>query len=239
MKRFVAAVLATGTVVLAGWGAAPPASAATDDQLVQAWYRVFLGRSAADAAGDRWRSVWTDRLAAGDTRESVLHDILVSREHVNREIGEYYARYLGRPLDPGARYWVDGVVRGDFAAEWAAQLVVGSDEYYRTWTAGAADADAQFVRSLYFDLLERSATAGDVAYWRGVLARDGRLAVVRGIWYAQEGVTVRLDRNYRAILGRPVDAGGVAYWSPIEVRSDHVVRYRLGSTEEFARTRAG
>ena len=238
MRRFLTGVLAGAAVLAVGWHGAPPASAADNDHLVQAWYRVYLERSAADAAGDPGRLYWTNRLNDGDTRESVLHDILVSREYVQRDIADYYSRFLARGLDPGARYWVDGVVRGDFVAEWAGQQVAASDEYYRTWTSGATDADAQFIRTLYFDLLGRSAAGAEVEYWRGVLAREGRLALVRGIWYADEGVVVRLDRNYRTVLGRSADAGGRSYWTPIERNSDHVVRYRLGSTDEFVRNRA-
>jgi hypothetical protein len=239
MKKLVGAVVTAVAVMVAGSVVATPASAATNDQVVQAWYRVYLQRSAADAASDTGRSYWTGRLDRGDTRESVLHDILVSREYVTDEIGEYYSRYLGRRADDGARYWIDGVVRGDFVAEWAAQLILNSDEYYRTWTSGSADANGQFIRSLYFDLLQRSAGQGEVDYWRGVLARDGRLAVVRGIWYAQEAVTVRLDRHYVDFLDRRVDPAGLSYWSPVAVASDLAVRFRLGSTEEFARTWAG
>jgi hypothetical protein len=235
VKRQLCTAVAAAAMVTFGTVAPSPASAATtNDDIVQAWYRVYLGRSVADAAGDAGRSYWVGRLNAGETREAVLDDLLVSREYVSREIGEYYDRYLGRDLDSGAKYWIDGVVADQFAAEWAAQLIVNSDEYYRTWTAGASDSDAAFIRSLYYDLLHRSASDGDVSYWRGQLSANGRFAVVRGIWYADEGVQVRVDTNYRVAFGRGVDNAGFSYWKPIEISSDHTVRYRLGATEEFA-----
>lgn len=235
MKRQLCTALAAAAMVTLGVVAPSPASAATtNDEVVQAWYRVYLGRSAANAAADGGRAYWVGRLDAGQTREAVLDDLLDSREYVTREIGDYYSRYLGRGLDAGSAYWVDGVVDGRFVAEWASQLIVDSDEYYRTWTAGATDGDAAFIRSLYYDLLHRSASDGDISYWRDVLSSQGRLAVVRGIWYADEGVRVRVDTNYRKILGHGVDDAAFGYWKPIEIQSDHTVRFRLGATGEFA-----
>jgi hypothetical protein len=234
VKRTICTALAAAALVTAGAvGAAPASAATTNDELVQAWYRVYLGRSASAAASDAGRSYWVGRLDAGNSRETVLDQLMGSREYVSREIGEYYDVYLGRDLDAAAAYWVDGVVQGQFVAEWAAQLVVASDEYYRFWTAGATDADQSFIRSLYYDLLQRSASEAEVSYWRAVLASDGRLAVVRGIWYADEGVKVRVNYNYRTFLGRAADAGAYGYWNPIEVASDHTVRVRLGATDEF------
>lgn len=235
MKRKLCTALAAAAMVALGCIAPAPAGAATtNDEIVQAWYRVYLARSAANAAADQGRTYWVGRLDAGETREAVLDDLLVSREYVNREIGDYYNRYLGRGLDAGSSYWIDGVVADRFVAEWAAQNIVNSDEYYRTWTTGAGDRDAAFIRSLYYDLLHRSAGDAEISYWRGELASKGRFAVVRGIWYADEGVRVRVDANYRTILGHGVDDAAFGYWKPIEVRSDHTVRYRLGATDEFA-----
>jgi hypothetical protein len=236
VKRKICTALAAAALVTFGVvGAAPANAATTNDELVQAWYRTYLGRSAAGAAADAGRSYWVGRLDAGNSRETVLDQLTGSRESVSREIGGYYSVYLGRGLDGDSAYWVNGVVNGQFVAEWAAQLIVASDEYYRTWTAGATDADRAFVRSLYYDLLHRSASDADVSYWRGVLASSGRLAVVRGIWYATEGVQVRVDGNYRSILGRGADAAAYGYWNSIETTSDHTVRVRLGATDEFYR----
>ena len=238
MKRKICTALAAAALVTFGAvGAAPASAATTNDELVQAWYRVYLGRSAPAAAADSGRSYWVGRLDAGEARERVLDDLVGNPEYVRREIGDYYSVCLGRGVDGASAYWVDGVVNDRFVAEWAAQLIVSSDEYYRTWTAGAPDADQAFIRSLYYDLLHRSATDADVSYWRGVLRSNGRLAVVRGIWYATEGVQVRVDGNYRAILGRGADAGAYGYWNPIEIASDHTVRVRLGATDEFYRRR--
>jgi hypothetical protein len=232
VRRLVSAAVATVALVVAGTSAA--AAATTNDSLVQAWYRVYLGRTAADTAADPGRAYWVSRLDEGAPRSTVLAELLDSREYVTREIRSYYVHYLGRQLDAGAAYWIDGVVHGDFVAEWAAQLVLGSQEYQGAWTGRAADPDAALIRALYFDLLHRSATDGDVNYWRGALGRTGRFAVVRGIWYADEAVRVRVDGNYRAILGHPVGSDPAAgYWTPIEVTSDHTVRAELGATGEF------
>lgn len=237
MKRKLSTALAAAAMVTLGSVAAPPAHAATtNDEIVQAWYRVYLGRTTQNAAADTGRAYWVGRLDAGDPREVVLDQLLGNQEYVKREIGDYYSRYLGRSLDSGAQYWIDGVVDGDFVAEWAAQLIVSSDEYYKTWTAGSTDTDGSFIRSLYYDLLHRSASDGEVGYWKGQLTKNGRLATVRGIWYADEAVRVRVDTNYRTVLGHPVDDAGFGYWKTIEAASDHVVRYRLGATDEFART---
>ncbi|MGX5655256.1 DUF4214 domain-containing protein [Geodermatophilus nigrescens] len=233
VRRTTCTLLAAAVALGLGTAAAPDASAAGEDVVVQGWYRVFLGRTAENAAADQGRSHWVSRLQAGQDRQAVLTALLASPEAVTREVEGYYRRFLGHGLDAGASYWVDGVVRGEFVAEWAAQMVLASDEYRNTWTAGSADADAAWIRALYADVLQRSASAEEVTYWQGVLRESGRMRVVRSIWYADEAALARVDRAYRAVLGRPVD-GAATYWVPLALGSEVSVRVGLGATAEFA-----
>jgi len=204
--------------------AAATSTAAADDALVQAWYRVYLGRTAAQAAGDSGRTYWVKQLQSGAKQSDVLWRILHSREYNQLEIADMYDAYLGRTMDSGAKYWVDSTSDRGMALEWVEQNILASDEYARS---------GSLVKRWYADVLYRSPSAGEVAYWDGRVKAKGRLTALRELWYASEVVDLHLAFNYEALLGRAVDAGGRAYWYPKQVESDVNVKTLIGATTEF------
>lgn len=233
-----ALAVAAATAALVPLLHASPARAAepTDDEVVQAWYFDFLGRS--DPATDPGRAHWVGMLDDGVSPQYVLGSIIRSYEYANREISAYYRAYLNRPVDQGAGYWVENTVHHDMAFEWVAQNILASPEYQRSASGpptGDANASrASYVVSLYSDVLGRAPSQGETSYWADRLARVGPLGTVRELWYTDEGVRVRLSDNYLYLLGRDVDLPGLAYWTPLERQSDITLQVELATTDEYA-----
>jgi len=97
-----------------------------------------------------------------------------------------------------------------------------------------------YVDAAYRDLLSRSATSQEQAYWNGQLGAglprgEFTLALSR----SREWTGVVVDRLYQQVFGRPADAGGKAYWSDLisrGLRVSEVAAHFYGSDEWFRRT---
>ncbi|MFO0879483.1 MAG: hypothetical protein U0840_19215 [Gemmataceae bacterium] len=71
------------------------------------------------------------------------------------------------------------------------------------------NAQANYIRSLYIYILGRVATPQEVTYWRGVLATQGRLAVVRALELSPAGRTNLVRQWFLLFKGRsPVGSEG-------------------------------
>ena len=193
----------------------PPPSA--DQALVAAWYAQFLGRSAAADPGAQF---WVKALEAGQDPGALLGQILRSPEHVTASVRTIYRTYLARDPDPGAAYWVGGVVRGDFPLEWVEQNVASSGEYLARADVGTS------VAGWYAAVLGRAPSGGERAYWAGRVGAVGALSALREIWYTSEAVTARVQAHYRDLLGRTAGAGEIGYW--YRARGDQRRRHRRG-----------
>lgn len=242
----IATVLGAGSLLLGAVVMAPSATAATPattvaatpdasgptaglrTSVVAAWYENFLGRSSAGDAGAQY---WVVRLRT-EPYDVVLGDLLRTREAATKQVTDLYQAFLGRGLDPGASYWVDGIVSGAFPAEWAEQNILGSTEYVRRSAPGGGDA-YRTVRSWYRAILGRDGNAGEIDYWAVQLEDQSPLDVVRDIWFSPEGVSLRVATHYGDYLGRPANSGEVAYWSPAEVKSDIGVVIAIASSAEY------
>lgn len=105
------------------------------------------------------------------------------------------------------------------------------------------------VQDLYRSTLGREGTAADVAFWVGELA-SGRRTVARAAasfyasaeHYGAVGGTPEawVGDLYDAILGRPADPGGVAYWVDQVARTDRPsVAHRFFQSAESVAARVG
>lgn len=240
------AALALGGLGTAALAAAAPAQAApllpaaviSDDAVVRAWYRDFLGRTAAQAATDPGRRYWVAALASGSAPADVLWAITHTREHVEQQVAAAYLDLLGRAPDAGASAWVSGVLAGRFPLEWVVQNVLASDEHASRHPGGAGGTEF-LVDSWYADVMGRFRVAGDEeSYWGARIAAVGRLAALRELYYSPEAVSSRVRTHHQALLRRPATAAEVAYWSPREVESDVNVAVLLASTPEYRGDRA-
>ena len=240
-----------GALTLAGLasaalGAASSASAApvapvalvSHDALVRAWYRDFLGRTAAQALADTSRRPWVAALDAGAAPSDVLWAITHAREHVERQVASFYLDLLGRGPDAGAEAWVEGVLAGRFPLEWVEQNVLASDELARLRSGGAGGSEF-LVDAWYARVLGRvRVTDDEEAFWGGRIAAAGRLGALRELYYSPEAVTHRVRGHHSALLRRAASAAEVAYWSPKEVESDVNVAVLLASSPEYRGDRA-
>jgi len=118
MKRLIIiAALALLVVPLPGAAQYPPSYGYNDpEQMVQGWYRQFLGRNA-----DAGASAWIEQLRSGQQPEAVLAGILGSSEYYLRAGGtpDHFVRRLhmdltGRSPNPRElNFWMDQVYRSD------------------------------------------------------------------------------------------------------------------------------
>ncbi|HVX13123.1 MAG TPA: DUF4214 domain-containing protein [Pirellulales bacterium] len=130
-------------------------------------------------------------------------------------ISNLYQQILGRtPGTAELASWVNAVNTGMPAMQ-VAQIFVTSNEYR-----------AQRIDQLYEEYLGRSADQSGIAWWTGVWnATGGPEAVQAGIigsaeFYANAGTqypnlspdAAWVTALYQHLLGRPVDAQGLAYW---------------------------
>jgi hypothetical protein len=77
-----------------------------------------------------------------------------------RTVARWYERYLGRPMDPYARTWVEALASGQDPDQ-VLSGILGSDEYYRR----AGGTPGAFINRLYRDVAGRRPTPGEVRHW--------------------------------------------------------------------------
>ncbi len=196
--------------------------------VVEAWYRQFLGRSAAADPGSRY---WVDRLGSNFPRP-VLAELLASPEHIGRRVSAAYDTYLGRQPDRGAAYWTDGVRQGRFPLEWVDQNVLGSSEFIVGASSGSG-TEVDVVQAWYEAILGRRGGDGEVAYWGARFSDRTELQILREIWYTPEAVTRRIAQHYEVFLGRQASQQEIGYWYGAEVASDDAVRSAFATSGEY------
>jgi hypothetical protein len=164
-------------------GASAGAAAITDIwqitalNFVQSLYQDFLGRhgSPAELAG------WAGALPQIG-RVGVVNGIERSPEAFTRLVNGLYLRFLGRPVDPfGQGVWVNFLEQGG-TEEQVLAGIVSSGEFASDANAsvGTANADYNFIWSLYGLLLNRTAGASEVNGWLSLLPTVGRGSVAAG-----------------------------------------------------------
>lgn len=167
-------------------------------------YRTMLGRSADDSG----LVYWLTMLHNGVNPLQVVQAIWNSTEHRAIEVNEFYLMVLGRPADaPGRAAWVNQLMNGVSEVDVVRQLYA-SAEYQNTHADNAI-----FVSSLYGTILQRSASADEIAMWTTLLqGGTSRAAVVNAFLTSGECYQHLIDRNYHMLLQRAPDAAGLQSW---------------------------
>ena len=103
------------------------------------------------------------------------------------------------------------------------------------------DANASFIARIYQDALGRPASAGEIAYWQGVVTAGGGrdavgLAVIDSTEYHRRVVT----GDY-GLVGRAPDAGGLAFWTSMLDRGayNEAVEAGFAASAEYYAVRGG
>jgi hypothetical protein len=163
-------------------------------------------------------------------------------------VGVYLARYNPNST-PDTTFGTNGVsgisTSGGNSTAAAAVLqpdgkivVVGSVVARFLGDTPAADANQQFVSTVYLDLLERPADSGGLASWTGLLdsGAETRQQVALGIESSQEYHDLVVNELYGEYLQRAADPTGLAAWSAFLAgggTEDQLRAVLLGSAEYF------
>jgi hypothetical protein len=168
---------------------------------LQSVYQDVLARNAdgIDQPGG-----WLALINQGASRTEVAHDILTSLESENREVAGLSAQFLGQAPDASTlsvlvhQFQTNGH-RSDVLAS-----ILASQAYFNR--QGTTNAD--YVRALYRDLLNRSASDAEVQVWDGQLQQGAtRLQLAAAFLASLEYQSQYILSLYLLYLGRsPTDA---------------------------------
>ena len=128
-------------------------------------YRELLGRE-PDAAGQTfWLNVYSQAGGAAAARQKVVAGFLDSPEYRQHLVSRIYVDFLHRAVEAsGLQFWT-GKLAGGLDEKSLLAGVIGSDEYFHN----AGNSAAKFVDGLFHDLLGRTGSASDEAYWAGLV----------------------------------------------------------------------
>lgn len=180
-----------------------------DSAFVERLYWNTLGRGADDAG----RAYWSGLLAAGYGRGDLLAGFAASAEFQRRveddvEVVASFTLLLGRtPTEVELRSWKE-FLRGEDQTGWFMDHPLSA--------APGRVSDDAYVRGMFQGFLQRPPDEAARAYFVGRLAgatltREGLVGELLASAELQT-VVAPVVRHYLAVLGRPPDAAGLAYW---------------------------
>lgn len=197
--------------------------------LIKALYQDVHGR-APDEGGT---ATWTRALMfEGRPASYVVNGVLASTEYYLARVDASYRQVLLREPEPAGRsYWLREIETSRLPVDDLAMIHTESDEFFQVRAGGDP---RQFVELLYQQLLKRSASDSERAYWADVMAARGRVAVVRAIYGSQESAAVRINTLYQTYFQRDADPAGIRTYTPIILAAgDHAVRGLLVNSREY------
>ena len=209
----------------------------TVTELVTRQYEDFYGRS-PDSGGATY---WGTRLNSGaDTPTSFISRLLTAPEFEARvaPVARLYWAYFDRiPDTEGLLHWVHETGHHGATLDSVSQAFAGSSEFRGTY---GSLSDAEFVRLVYRNVLNRAPDAGGESYWTERLdaGTHSRGQVMTGFSESPEYRTVlaarvRVVLAYVAMLERSPDESGLAHWSARSI--DTLVQGVYASDEYTAR----
>jgi Domain of unknown function (DUF4214) len=151
----------------------PTLESASDDVVppiqlfVSELYKDVLGRF-GEPDGTNF---WFDQLTVGTmSREAVVQSFVGSLEYDQHAVSGLYSSLLERTGDaPGIGFWAQ-TVQGGATVEDVKAVFLTSDEYARVHSLSS---NADFMSSVYHDVLNRSVDASGLATWGSFLAHGG------------------------------------------------------------------
>jgi hypothetical protein len=177
-------------------------------------YHDLLNR---DGRSDPGVAHWVSLLDSGaGSRPDVIRGIYNSPEQRGREVDHFYLAFLGRQEGAAEQAWWVNYLQQGGTEEQIAALFLSSAEYQARFPDNAA-----FVRSLYDDLLGRTALDAEVAGWVDALsAGASRANVVREFVHSREADLRVVDAVYAAFLRRQDDPAGREFFADFLQRPD-------------------
>jgi hypothetical protein len=200
-----------------------------DDIFVEELYEERLGRPAAAAEVDLWKTVLQ---SAG--RTAVAQGIEASPEGRTHLVQSWYKHYLGRDAMNGEEQgWVNLLMQGQ-TEEQVLAGIVGSGEFFDRAQnlMSSGTQNERFVQALYSTLLNRTASAGEVSGWVNALASAGRDGVASGFLGSNEFRNELVTAFYSTLLHRNPDTGGLNAWVSSGQDLQHI-REGFEKSDEF------
>jgi hypothetical protein len=171
-------------------------------------YMDFLHRvgdlnNPSDAGG------WVTLMGQGTPAAAVASAIARSPEALAIDVDGLYQRYLGRFADAGGQTAFVSYLQTGGTLEGVIQIMLASPEYQSQFSS-----DSAFVQSLYQNVLQRSASAAEVAGWVAALPQLGRAGAAHAFLWSQEYRNTEVLDDYTQLLDRtqPPSAAEVNYW---------------------------
>ena len=135
---------------------------------------------------------------------------------LRRLVDTFYLKFLNRPADLGGETgWTVFIQHGGTAEQVMANFL-SSPEYYDHATAlsGSPNPDANFIQTMYLQLLGRPASGSDISSWLGKLPALGRNGVAAAVLGSPEARTDQVLQFYITLLHRTSrpGAGELAFW---------------------------
>lgn len=197
---------------------ANPASAGTTitvltapERFVQALYLDDLGRAGAVADLDWWVGVLN---GPGGSRAVVAAGIAGSFEARDHLVKTWYQTYLGRPATNGEELGLVNLLQSETQEQVLSQLLGGAEFYHRAQLlASSGTADQRYVQSLFLLLLNRTASASEVAAWANVLPQLGNQGAALAIEHTTEYRTDLVAAYYSTLLHRQAAAADLSWWA--------------------------
>ncbi|PID53883.1 MAG: hypothetical protein CSA58_02365 [Micrococcales bacterium] len=202
-------------------------SAVNAAAMTRAVYRDTLRREASDASVRYWQAT------AMTSRSRLITGISAHVDSRRRVVDTAYRLVLGRSASRSEQdHWGEQLRTGRVNDTTLVARLAGSAEFYRQ----AGSTRSGFVKLLFRRVLEREARAGDVKTWGAATARRGRTSVADMVYGSVEGAHRRIDRGYRAYLGRaPHPAARTSRAAAVRRYGDEALRRSLMSSSEYAR----
>jgi hypothetical protein len=172
-------------------------------------YALRLFRAPSVSEVQSWINVLNSSNA-----QNVANGIERSQEARTNLVNSWYFRYLGRlPSGSEAQGWVNSLLQGN-AEENVLAGILGSQEFFnRSQTFfNTGSANGNFVSTLYLLVLNRTASAGEVASWVSILNNSTTAHVGLAFLTSTEFRTDLFTAFYINILHRQPDSGGLTGW---------------------------
>jgi hypothetical protein len=168
---------------------------------------------------------WTNLLAS-QGQAAVVTGILHSPESLGRIVDDLYMRLLGRQSDPiGRNNWIGFLASGG-SIEQLEDVFLTSPEYI--------GQNANWVQSLYLNVLDRPGTDAEVAAWNNAEPTLGMTGIAVAFTNSAEARAVATVADYRTFLHRTPTAGEVMVITGLPLDLLGIESYLLLSPEYYS-----
>jgi hypothetical protein len=174
---------------------------------VETLYLDFLHRTGDLKPGDNDAAGWVALLNMGTPATTVANAIARSAEGLGVAVDGLYHRFLGRDADPAGLAGFVSDLQAGATLEAVSQAILASPEYQ-----SHANADADFVESLYLNLLHRGGAWAEASGWLTQMPQIGRSGVAQALLSSAEFRAWEVSDDYAQLLHRTPSPAEVNAW---------------------------